>query len=211
MTVHSGKEPKEFFVWVDPNDWLVQWNMDVGSFFGGTQLGGGSPEYLQFIANPKARPSAITPFHNNVIHLYRVEYNLETQRFGRPEFKDYPSRLWALFLLASKENALAYKMAHPEHVKGRVLKRCVTVGGYTYSVHDAAWIDFLRLKHGLDDDTLTRVAEAYWRGERTDQLGFKLSSMGKPWTPKPVTEILFYGTVNFPNKDPAVSDVPEPG
>ena len=132
MTVHLEKQPREFFVWVDPNDWLVQWNMGlVGSFFGGTPLGGGSPEYLQFIANPDAKPSAITPFHNNVTHLYRVEYNLETQRYGRPEFRRYPSRLWALFLLASKENAYAYKMAHPEHVKGRVLKRCVTVGDYT--------------------------------------------------------------------------------
>ena len=206
MPIHTGAEPREFFVWVDPSDVGVQHNMGlVGSFVGGTAgLGGGSPEYLQFIHNPNAKPGVISPFHSNVISLYRVEYNLELARHGHPEFKHYPSRLWALYLLDSRTDARAYQNAHPDHVRDRVLKRCVTVGPYSYSKHDAAWIDFLRLGHMIDSDTWSHCMHGYWSGARADQTEF--TSRGKPWSAQTVTEVLFYGRVDFPNKIPSVPD-----
>jgi hypothetical protein len=140
----------------------------VGSFAGGpvSDLGGGSPEYLPFIHNPDAKPAFITPFHNNVISWYRVEYNLERARHAHPELTHYPSRLWALYLLNSRTDAEAYAVTHPEHVGNRVLKRCVMIGPYLYSIHDAASIDFLMVSHSMDDDTWSLCAHRYWSGAR---------------------------------------------
>lgn len=178
----------------------------VGSFSGGPVpgLGGGSPEYLQFVQNPLAKPSAISSFHSNVIRNYRTEYNLEL--FRHAKFTQYPSRLWALYLLGSKNDAYAYRAAHPDHTRNRVLKRCVTVGAYSYSTHDAAWIDFLRLHHSIDEETFSRCAHEYWSGGRADAGEFM--SRGKPWTAQSATEVLLYGRVDFPNKNPSISDCP---
>lgn len=208
MPFYNGTEPREFFVWVDPSNEGVLHNMGlVGTFVGGpvTGLGGGSPEYLQFVHNPIAKPSVISPFHSNVIRNYTVEYNLELARHANSEFTNYPSRLWALYLLDSKDDAYAYQAAHPAHTRNRVLKRCTTVGPYTYSRHDAAWIDFLRLPHFIDSDTFSHCANEYWSGGRADAV--TLTSLGKPWTAQSVTEVLFYGCVDFPNKDPRKPDV----
>jgi hypothetical protein len=194
---------------VNPNDWRVQHNMGlVGAFVGGpiSGLGGGSPEYLQFIHNPNARPSTISPFHSNVISQYAVEYNMELARYADVNFRECPSRLWALFLFAGTDDANAYAIARPDHVNGRNLKRCVTKGAYRYSIHDAAWIDFLRIGHSVDQDTYSHCAHGYWSGARANEGEFM--SMGKRWIPQSVSEVLFYGTVEFPNKDPSISDHP---
>jgi hypothetical protein len=206
LTVYKGAEPREFFVWVNPNDDLVQHNMGlVGTFIAGTVEGlGGSPEYLQFVHNPKAKPSVFQPFHSNVIRNYTVEYKLEMARHS--EFTQYPSRLWALYLLDSKDDAYAYRAAHPDHTRNRVLKRCVTVGRYSYSKHDAAWIDFLRLHPSLANGTWSECMRGYWSGARASDHGTFTASWGKPWKPQSVTEILFYGRVDFPNKNPNISD-----
>src|SRR5262245_10784556 len=121
-------EDREFFVWVDPEDWQIQNNLAlIGAFTGGPAIPGPieGPEGLPFIRNPNpnALEQSLSPFHSNVIRNYRVEWNLELVRFN--DFKSYPSRLHALFLLNTKEDAHRYKVLHPEHVKNRILKRGV--------------------------------------------------------------------------------------
>jgi hypothetical protein len=68
------------------------------------------------------------------MNWYRVEYNLENHR--NFEFKRYPSRFHALFLLPTREEAQQYHDTHEEHVKSRILKRVQSFGQYTYSIHD---------------------------------------------------------------------------
>lgn len=209
MPIYSGTEQREFFVWVNPNDDIVQINVGLtGSFFGGP-IGGAeaSPHSLLFVHNSNPAPSNMTPFHNNLIHNYIVEYNLERQRHAHPKFKSYPSRFWALFLLDSISDASAYKNAHPDHVRDRILMRCVTNGPYLYSKHDAAWIDFLRLRHHLPNETLNNISDSYWDGERADTDGFALISKGTRWMPESVWEVLFYGRVDFPSNDPTILGV----
>ena len=84
------------------------------------------------------------------------------------------------------------------------MKRGVTSGLYCYSLHDAAWIDFLRLDHSLDADTLNFCWRGYWSGQRADSHSFQ--SFGKAWMPSTVMEALLYGRVDFPNKDLSKSD-----
>jgi hypothetical protein len=208
MSVINGNVQKEFFVWVNPNNFMVQHNLGfIGSFTGGpTNAGEDTPQHLQFIHNEKVGPGAMSPFHNNTISRYRVEYNLENHRHHYEKFRQLPSRLWALFLVDSIESADAYAKAHPEHVHGRVLKRCVTTGQHKYSMHDAAWVDFLQQARS-DEETNWQCAEGYWTGARADREG-EFTLMGEPWKPQSVIEVLYYGTVTFPNKDLSVSDRP---
>lgn len=156
-----------------------------------------------FVFNPNHKQGFISRFHLAAINHYRNEYDLERYRFA--EFKHLPSRLHALFLFANAQNAMEYKEAHPEHVQSRILKRGVTEGPCTWSSHDSAWIDFLRLGHSLDPDTFSTCARAYWRGVQADQC--ELISMGQPWQAISVPEVLFYGQLRFPNKDLSHSDV----
>lgn len=194
---------REFFVWVDPQHWMIQHQLAlVGTFTGGPVIQGpvDGPDGLPFIKNPnpKALEQSMSPFHLNIVRDYMVEWNLELVRFNSPEFKQHPSRLHALFLLNTKQDAGRYAEIHPEHVKGRILKRGLTVGSFLCSIHDAAWVDFMRLGHSVDNDTVWEVGRAYWRGQRADATQF--TSMGKPWFAQTSLEVLFYGRLDFPNK-----------
>lgn len=159
-----------------------------------------------FVFNPNHKQGFISRFHLGVINHYRIEYDLERYRIA--DFRDYPSRLHALFLFATVEDATTYQKAHPEHVHSRILKRGVTDGPHIFSTHDAAWIDFLRLGHSLDADTFSACARAYWRGLRADEC--ELMSMGQPWEATSISEVLFYGRLSFPNKDLSRSDTDQP-
>jgi hypothetical protein len=88
--------------------------------------------------------------------------------------------------------------------QGTAEKRGLTGGPYVYSLHDLCWIDFLRIDHSMDVDTLNYCWRAYWSGERVKD--YPLQSMGQPWTAEPIFEALFYGRVNFPNKNLTASD-----
>ena len=197
--VTSDKE-REFFVWVDPAATGIQHNLGlVGSFSGGPHLVPiDGPEGLLFVPNPnpQARERALTPFHLGITRDYRVEYNLESLRYQ--EFRSLPSRFNALFLLDSREDAQRYREAEPNHVGNRILKRGVTSGEYSYSLHDSAWIKFLRLPHSMDEETICQCGRAYWLGNRVSEM--ELISMGRPWAAPSVTEVLFYGRIDFPNK-----------
>ena len=191
---------RDFYVWVNPNDFMIQHNLGlVGSFCGGPIIPGiDGPEGLLYIPNPnpKARECSVSPFHLGLIRDYQVEYNLESLRYH--SFRHLPSRLQALFLLDSREDANRYRDAHPDHVMGRILKRAETRGQYTYSIHDSAWIRFLRLPHSKDETTINQCGNGYWSGAPITAGEF--TSMGKPWTTSSVMEVLFYGQVAFPNK-----------
>ncbi len=58
----------EFFVWVNPKEFLVQHNLGlVGSFSGGPlRAGEDTPAHLQFIRNENAS-GTVTPFHSGVL------------------------------------------------------------------------------------------------------------------------------------------------
>lgn len=189
----SEKE-RDFFVYVNPKDWLIRHNLGlIGSFF--STPADDSNEVLMFLPNPRFK-AFISPFQNHLLRNYSAEYNLEISR--QKKFKDYPCRLQAIFLLENPDHARAYAALHPEHVKDRLLKKCKTTGKYSYSMHDSSWIDFLRLGHSMDDETLSDVGDGYWSGKLV--AGNSLISMGKPWSQEPVMEVLFLGRIDFYDK-----------
>ncbi len=203
MLVNDAEE-REFFVWVDPDDWMVKHN--IGLVGGMTHMPppeeDAAPEHLLFVHNPNHRQGMVSRFHVGVVKSYAVEYDLERFRFS--QFPTYPSRLHSMYLFQDRVSADKYRETHLSHVANRVLKRAITSGGYVFSTHDLGWIDFLRLGHTLDVATLNLCWRAYWRGESVED--YALQSMGAPWTVAPIVEALFYGRINFPNKDLTQSD-----
>lgn len=200
----QGSKPREFWVWVNPEHKLAKHNLGlIGSFWGGPlEPGKDNPQSLMFLPNSQFIGNVISPFHLGVINDYRIEYHLEFIRYQN--FASCPSRFFSLFLLDNVFDAHRYYELHLHHVGDRVLKRGVTTDDFKYSVHDATFIDFLRLPHGLDQTTMNTVADAYWRGASSEDCA--LSSMGEDWRQLPCREVLFYGRLDFPNSDLSVSD-----
>ena len=190
--LHVGSSPRDFWVWVNPCNWLVKHQVKVvGCFISAGSVGRGDSN-LPFIPNPKFTGD-ISPFSVGVTHHYAAEYNFEVNR--EHYFPEYPSRLNAIYLLRSEAEALEYGERHISHVGGRLLKRVQSVGNYAYSTHDSSWVDFLRLNHSCDDQTIQSVTQAYWRGENV--ANHQLLSMGAPWTESPIIEALFLGRIDF--------------
>jgi hypothetical protein len=190
----ASDRSRDFFVYVDPKDFLIRHQVSlIGSFT--SVPNEPSVPTLMFIPNPEFK-TFISPFQNNLLRNYIAEYNLELSR--QQHFEAYPCRLQAIFLLDSAEEAEKYATHHPEHVGKRILKRCKTVGEYCYSVHDLAWVDFLRIVHSMDAQTLDFVGRAYWSGELV--VNHKLMSMGQSWCEEPAMEVLFLGRVDFYDK-----------
>jgi hypothetical protein len=200
MTIMT--EQKEFFIWVDPDDFMVRNNIGrVGSIAQGPPPQNLSPNDLMFVHNPDHKVQFIARFHRGVIHDYSIEYEMERYRYEHN--RELPSRLFALFLFENRVEASRYHAQHPAHVGRRVLKRGVTVGPYIYSAHDSAWIDYLRLPHSIDAETFDHCGRGYWSGARMEG-GFE--SMGEPWKPNSIMEALLYGRIDFPNKAVHVFD-----
>jgi hypothetical protein len=152
-----GTEPRDFWVWVNPENWHVRHQISVTGCFvsaGSVERG---PSSLPFLPNPEFSGD-ISAFAIGVTHQYRAEYNLEVNRACH--FSLYPSRLNAIFLLESEEDAKKYKQRHSNHVHGRVLAKVKTNGTYCYSVHDSGWIDFIRLSHGMDQESIYHTARS---------------------------------------------------
>lgn len=192
--LHASSEARDFYVYVDPKDWLIRHQVGlIGSF--SSSPSDPSDATLMFLPNPNFK-TFISPFQNNLLRSYIGEYNLELSR--QRQFAHFPCRLQAIFLLDSVEEAKKYAERHPDHVGKRLLKRCTTVGPYVYSIHDSAWVNFLRIGHSMDQDTLDFVGRAYWSGEHA--VNHQLMSMGKPWTEEPILEVLFLGRVDFHDK-----------
>ncbi len=190
--LHLGESPRDFWVWVNPSNWLVKHQISVVGCFVSAGHVGRANSNLPFIPNPKFKGD-VSPFSIGVTHYYTAEYNFEINR--EHYFHEYPSRLNAIYLLRSEAESLQYKERHMGHVGGRVLKKVYTVGQYAYSTHDSSWVDFLRLNHGCDDQTVHDVTQAYWRGANVSDC--QLRSMGAPWTESPIIEVLYLGRINF--------------
>lgn len=199
---NKGADTREFFVWVNPTDPMVKHNIGVIGSLHQEIVTPSSADELMFVFNPQHKQGFVSRFHSGVLRNYITEYDLERYRCER--HREFPSRLHALYLFASRGDAQQYAEKHEQHIRGRVLKRGVTQGQYVYSLHDAAWIDFLRKDHVLDVDTLNVCWRGYWTGQRTEALRFQ--SYGSVWSPSSVIEVLFYGRLEFPNKDLTVSD-----
>ena len=187
----ASNEQRDFFVWVNPQTFLIRANVTATGQFSSAELID-PDESLPFVRNDKFG-GLVTPFLQNVTHNYGVEFNLEMTR--RREFPRYPCRLMAVYLLDDKAAARKYADRHPEHVGNRVLQKVKTVGGYTYSMHDSGWIDYLRIPHFWRPERVEAVCRDYWTGRQVRQ--YKLTSFGKPWTAEPLVEVLYDGTVEF--------------
>ena len=187
-------DPLDFYVWINPNDRFIQHQVGLVGSFASAPLA--DPDVaLMFIPNTNFK-SVITPFQNNLLRNYMAEYNLEVDRLEW--FPQYPSRLHSIFLFDSKDEADNYATKHPEHVGDRILKKVKTVGAYSYSKHDSSWVNFLRLSHSIDVESINSISKSYWDGIRVEQC--ELKSFGKPWTEPPVMEILYIGRIDFYDK-----------
>jgi hypothetical protein len=182
----------DFWVWINPNNWLVAHQIKVTGGFTSGGLLGNRKSNLMFTPNPDFQ-GEITPFQLGIMREYMAEYNLELGR--EVHAKSYPSRLNAIYLLNSEEEANLYKDRHMYHVGDRVLKRVHSVGPCVYSTHDSSWVDFLRLTHSVDSESVEKVSQAYWSGHTVESCS--LSSMGRPWTQSPIMETLYIGRVEF--------------
>lgn len=190
--IQFGELQQDFWVWINPSSWLVKHQISVvGCFISAGNVARGESN-LPFIPNPKFTGD-VSPFSIGVTHHYTAEYNFEINR--KHYFSDYPSRLNAIYLLRSEAEAMEYKQRHMAHVRGRVLKKAHTVGQYAYSTHDSSWVDFLRMNHNCDDQTIHEVTQAYWRGINVADC--QLKSMGKPWSQSPIIEVLYLGRIDF--------------
>ncbi len=192
--IFSGTDSVDFWVWVNPQNWLVHHQVTlIGGFSSGGLMPTQRKSNLMFIPNPDFQGD-ITPFQHGIMHQYMAEYHLE---IGREfyKFTNYPSRLNAIYLFDTEEEAHKYKARHMNHVDGRVLKKVKSVTPYVYSKHDSSWVDFLRLTHSVDAETISFVSQAYWGGINVENC--QLTSFGKPWSQDPIIEVLFIGRIEF--------------
>ena len=189
----ASTEPVDFWVWVNPHNWLVRHQISVvGGFTSGGFLPESRKSNLMFIPNPDFGGD-ITPFQHGVMREYMAEYNLEMGREFYKEFNAYPSRLNAIYLLDSEAEAHKYKARHMAHVGDRILKKGKSATPCIYSKHDSSWVDFLRLTHSVDPESISNVSKAYWQGVNVKDC--QLSSMGQSWSQDPIIEVLFLGKV----------------
>lgn len=188
----TGDTARDFWVWVNPENWLVHHQISfVGCFVSAGKIGRGISN-LPFLPNPEFTGD-VSPFSIGVTHHYTVEYNFEINR--EFYFPDYPSRLNAIYLFKSEAEAIEYRNRNMGHVGNRLLKRACSVGQYVYSTHDSSWVDFLRLNYGCDDKIIHHVTQAYWCGANVEDC--ELTSFGKPWTQSSISEVLYLGRIDF--------------
>jgi len=160
----------ELYAWLDPEAELPGWDVLTGNPFG-TSL----PED-QF----------------TTVQNYFAEYHLEYYR--QRLFNDFPSRLHALLLFATKVDAENFRVKHPGRVYGKYLVCARSRGPYTVSFHDSSWLDYLRLPHSLGLSTLDEVSNYYWKGALVEEVGLRF--MDEPWREAPVIEALFQGKLD---------------
>ena len=109
QNIYISDEALEFWVWVNPSNWLVKHQISlVGSFISAGNINRGESN-LPFIPNPKFTGD-VSHFSIGVTHHYTAEYNFEINR--EQYFQDYPSRLNAIYLLRSESEAEEYQKRH---------------------------------------------------------------------------------------------------
>lgn len=188
-----SEDSVDFWLWINPGDGLVRHQIaETGGFTSGGLIET-QKSNLMFIPNPDARYE-LTPFQWGVMREYMAEYNLELGRLRA--FNQYPSRLNSIYLFTSEAEAHKYKERHMSHVGARLLKRAHSAAvPCTYSIHDCGWVDFLRLLHSVDQESVNSICQAYWSGIPVQDR--QLTSWGKPWTQEPILEVLFLGRIEF--------------
>ncbi len=190
--LHKTDRSKDFYVWINPQNFLIRHQIQAtGCFSSGGDLEPRETN-LMFIPNPKFKGD-IVPFQFNIMQKYIVEYNFELSH--ESYFLQYPSRLNAIFLFYSEEEAQKYKERHFHHVGNRILKKVKSVGRCLYSQHDSSWVDFVRLGHCMEKDSINSCCKAYWQGINVENC--ELESLGQPWTQSSIIETLFLGRIEF--------------
>ncbi|GHU05089.1 hypothetical protein FACS1894158_06880 [Betaproteobacteria bacterium] len=164
-----GSAPLELYAWLDTDSEIPGW--DVLS------------------SNPFSQPLPEDSF--TTVQNYFAEYHLEYYR--QRLFKEFPSRLHALLLFATRIDAENFRIKHPARVFGKNLVAARSKGSYVVSFHDSSWLDYLRLPHSLNLATLDEVSNHYWRSKLVEEVG--MTFMDKAWQETPVIEALFQGTL----------------
>lgn len=159
--------PLELYAWLAPDADLPGWDVLTGNPFG-TSL----PED-QF----------------TTVQNYFAEYHLEYYR--QRLFDNFPSRLHAILLFATRIDAENFRAKHPGRVYGKHLVCVRSTGPYLVSFHDSSWLDYLRLPHSLSLETLDEVSNYYWKGALVEEVGLRF--MNEPWWEQPVIEALYQG------------------
>jgi hypothetical protein len=157
----------ELYAWLDADAELPGWDVLTGNPFG-TSL----PE------------DEFTTVQN-----YFAEYHLEY--FRQRLYNEFPSRLHALLLFATRVDAENFRAKHPARVFGKYLTRARSTGPYVVSFHDSSWLDYLRLPQALNLATLDEISNHYWKGTLVEEIGLRF--MNERWQEAPVIEALFQG------------------
>ena len=159
--------PLELYAWIDPDTESPGRDVLTDTAFGEPQPG----EVFDTVRN------------------YFAEYHLEFYR--QRWYGNFPSRLHALLLFATRTDAENFRMKYPNRVFGKFLVCTHSLGDYTVSFHDASWLDYLCLPHSLSLATLNEISNHYWKGQLVEEMG--LDFMGQPWQETPIIEALFQG------------------
>ena len=174
--------PLELFAWLDPEAELPGWDVLTGNPFG----------------------SLLPEDQFTTVRNYFAEYHLEYYR--QRLYGNFPSRLHALLLFATRTDAENFRHKHPDRVFGKFLVCAHSQGPYTVSFHDSSWLDYLRLPHSLNLSTLDEVSNYYWKGMLVEEIGLRF--MDQPWRETPVIEALFQGKLFMPSKAPQTHWLP---
>lgn len=174
--------PLELYAWLEPGATLPGWDVLTENPFG-TSL----PED-QF----------------TTVQNYFAEYHLEYYR--QRLFNDFPSRLHAVLLFATRVDAENFRRKHPGRVFGKTLVCARSEGPYVVSFHDSSWLDYLRLPHSLSLSTLDEVSGHYWKGVLVEEIGLRF--MDERWCEPPVIEALFQGRLHPMQQSPQSLSLP---
>jgi hypothetical protein len=185
----KGFRSREFWLWADLDEPLVREGLaGSGRFVSACEVGT-QQVVLPFIENPGFL-GPLSPFGLNVVREYQAEYRLELARLRR--VLEYPSRLSAIFLLNTEDDAWRYAEFHAQQTRSRQLLRAWCEGTCHYSEHDSRWIDVLRAAD-LPHAARNEMAHGYWQGDPVPSE--VLARARLPRGPHGPSEVLFVGEI----------------
>lgn len=161
--------PLELYAWLEPEAPLPGWDI--------------------LKANPFSQPLPGDEFSS--AQNYFAEYHLEYYR--QRLFNEFPSRLHAQLLFATRIDAQNFQAKHPARTAGKVLVVAHNQGDYVVSFHDSSWLDYLRLPHSLSLEMLDKISNHYWDGDLVEESVVHFRN--ERWWEPPVIEALFQGTL----------------
>ena len=105
----------EMYAWLDEDAELPGWDILIGNPFG----------------------QSLPEDQFTTVQNYFAEYHLEY--FRQRLYQQFPSRLHALLLFATRVDAETFRIKHPARVFGKTLARARSQGAYVCSFHDSSW------------------------------------------------------------------------